>query len=130
MHMRIKTLDPKWKEQQERERAKFLTTNIAPDVDIGNTLHSFARRRTDIFGDVELGLGEEAGGSLRPARPDHVIWDGTAASVHPATVAAMGSAATRLIARQENPRGGGSKVVVQNSTPTSSMAPPAKRPRI
>eukprot|EP01001_Neometanema_parovale_P005792 NODE_2199_length_1484_cov_87.675974_g2090_i0.p1 GENE.NODE_2199_length_1484_cov_87.675974_g2090_i0~~NODE_2199_length_1484_cov_87.675974_g2090_i0.p1 ORF type:complete len:475 (-),score=147.45 NODE_2199_length_1484_cov_87.675974_g2090_i0:58-1425(-) len=57
-HMRIKTLDPKWKEQQKREREKQATTNIAPDSDMSSALQSFASRRTDIFGDVEGAVGD------------------------------------------------------------------------
>ena len=57
-HMRIKTLDPKWKEQQEREKEKLATTNLAPDGDMSQVLSKFAARRSDIFGDVEAGIGE------------------------------------------------------------------------
>eukprot|EP01027_Heterolobosea_sp_BB2_P013520 GEZU01019501.1.p1 GENE.GEZU01019501.1~~GEZU01019501.1.p1 ORF type:complete len:350 (-),score=109.18 GEZU01019501.1:134-1183(-) len=50
-HMRIKLLDPRWKEQQEKEQAKFRTTALATNEELVATIGNFAKRRTDIFGE-------------------------------------------------------------------------------
>jgi len=60
-HMKIELLDPKWKEQREIEAQKNKETNLAPSVDISRNLQVLAKYRTDIFGEVELGIGKKAG---------------------------------------------------------------------
>eukprot|EP00965_Chrysotila_dentata_P184373 6086768-Pleurochrysis_carterae.AAC.2 len=57
-HMRISLLDPKWKEQKQLEAERRKDSNVAGDDDINRNLKSFAARRTDIFGDKEVAIGE------------------------------------------------------------------------
>ncbi|KAL0481160.1 splicing factor 3A subunit 1 [Acrasis kona] len=54
-HMRIVTLDPRWKEQKERASKKFTNTNIASDAEITDQLTNFAKHRGDIFGRDDAG---------------------------------------------------------------------------
>lgn len=57
-HMRVRTLDQRWKEQKEREMQKFETSNIATDSEITDQLSDFARHRGDIFGKDEIKIGK------------------------------------------------------------------------
>jgi len=78
-HMRISLLDPKWKEQKQIEEERRKDSNIAEGDDIGRNLKSFAARRTDIFGDKEVGIGEVVGkpaGQESKEAAGRVIWDG------------------------------------------------------
>merc|ERR1711976_452364 len=59
-HMRIMTLDPRWKEYREKEKLKLSTTNLASDAELCASLSNFAKRRTDIFGDDETEIGKVA----------------------------------------------------------------------
>ena len=68
-HMRISLLDPKWKEQKQLEEERRKDSNVAGDDDINRNLKSFAARRTDIFGDKEVAIGETVGMSAEQARP-------------------------------------------------------------
>jgi len=79
-HMRIKTLDPRWKEQKEREMEKFKTTNIAPDVEIADQLMNMVKKK--------VGEKEES----IPAKPV-VAWDGhkTSAAFVAVQAAALGA---------------------------------------
>merc|ERR1719199_738212 len=83
-HMRISLLDPKWKEQKEYEEARRKDTNVAGDEDINRALKSFAERRTDIFGDKEVAIGETVGKSAAEESAElaaRVIWDGHSSSI-------------------------------------------------
>ena len=67
----------------EEERRK--DTNIASGNDVSRHLKSFAARRTDIFGDTEVGIGEtveKTRGQGVKARAAKVIWDGTTSSIN------------------------------------------------
>ena len=66
--MRISLLDPKWKEQKSLEEERRKDTNVAGDEDINRALKGFAARRTDIFGDKEVGIGETVGMSAEEKR--------------------------------------------------------------
>ena len=85
-HMRISLLDPKWKEQKQVEEERRKDTNIASGNDVSRHLKSFAARRTDIFGDTEVGIGETvektAGGKGGSGEGGKVIWDGTTSSIN------------------------------------------------
>eukprot|EP00967_Tisochrysis_lutea_P045817 scaffold55573_cov30-Tisochrysis_lutea.AAC.1 len=110
-HMRISLLDPKWKEQKllEAERRKVriqphaeraglgthpLTRTGAAcagaDDDIGRNLKSFAARRTDIFGDKEVAIGETVDQSGSEAGKK-VIWDGHSSSITRTATLALAS---------------------------------------
>mmetsp|Transcript_37195 Transcript_37195/g.66378 ORF Transcript_37195/g.66378 Transcript_37195/m.66378 type:complete len:383 (-) Transcript_37195:817-1965(-) len=71
-HMRITTLDPRWKEQQVKEKEKLSTTNLAPDADMSKVLGRFAARRSDIFGDVEGQVGQDVSELQGPAKSPSV----------------------------------------------------------
>ena len=59
--MRISLLDPKWKEQKQIEEERRKDSNVAQEGEINRNLKQFAARRTDIFGDDEVGIGEVVG---------------------------------------------------------------------
>merc|ERR1719217_1656975 len=61
-HMRISLLDPKWKEQKQIEEDRRKDSNLAGLDDINKNLKSFAARRTDIFGDDEVAIGQVVDG--------------------------------------------------------------------
>ena len=85
-HMRIKTLDPRWKQQQEREREKLSSTNMAPDADMSRVLFSFAEHRPDMFGDVEGRVGQKVSETSQSCRSRVPGLSGTAASRPSTTV--------------------------------------------
>eukprot|EP01028_Stygiella_incarcerata_P005579 TRINITY_DN2343_c0_g2_i1.p1 TRINITY_DN2343_c0_g2~~TRINITY_DN2343_c0_g2_i1.p1 ORF type:complete len:730 (+),score=293.68 TRINITY_DN2343_c0_g2_i1:226-2415(+) len=78
-HLRIQLLDPQWKEQKEREREKFRTTNIAGGDEMVHTLSDFRKKRPDIFGDEEeeKRIMEELN---RKKSDAPMLWDGFTAS--------------------------------------------------
>lgn len=81
-HMRISLLDPKWKEQKQLEEERRKDSNVAGGDDINRNLKSFAARRTDIFGDKEVAIGETIGQDEEDAeRANKVIWDGHSSSI-------------------------------------------------
>jgi len=81
-HMRISLLDPKWKEQKQLEEERRKDSNVAGGEDINRNLKSFAARRTDIFGDKEVAIGETIGQDEEEAeRANKVIWDGHSSSI-------------------------------------------------
>merc|ERR1719221_437620 len=80
--MRISLLDPKWKEQKQDEEERRKDSNVAGGDDINRNLKSFAARRTDIFGDKEVAIGETIGQDEEDAeRANKVIWDGHSSSI-------------------------------------------------
>jgi len=82
--MRISLLDPKWKEQKQLEEERRKDSNVAADDDINKALKSFAARRTDIFGDTEVAIGETVGLSAEQESKElakKVIWDGHSSSI-------------------------------------------------
>ncbi|KOO53240.1 putative splicing factor 3a subunit 1-like protein [Chrysochromulina tobinii] len=83
-HMRISLLDPKWKEQKAVEDERSRGSNIAGGDDIGRNLKNFANRRTDIFGDKEVAIGETVSKSAEEEVKEQrarVIWDGHTSSI-------------------------------------------------
>jgi len=81
-HVRIELMDPKYfvQRQAERERNK----NPNNDHDIYIQLKGFADRRTDIFGDTELVIGQSVKDDPNQAKQkdrDRVIWDGHSTSI-------------------------------------------------
>jgi len=82
-HMRISLLDPKWKEQKQRDEERRKDSNVAGGDDINRNLKSFAARRTDIFGDQEVAIGEVIGKTteVELERESRVIWDGHSSSI-------------------------------------------------
>merc|ERR1719171_2295476 len=95
--MRISLLDPKWKEQKKLEEERRKDTNVAGDEAINRALKSFAARRTDIFGDKEVAIGETVGGAKEAEeQAGRVIWDGHSSSIaRTANLALQTGAATR-----------------------------------
>jgi splicing factor 3A subunit 1 len=80
-HMRIRTIDPRWKDQKDREMAKFQSTNIATDAEITDQLTDFARHRGDIFGKDDYRIGANTTGQTDTPNIDpSAIWDGHAGS--------------------------------------------------
>ena len=79
--MRISLLDPKWKEQKSLEEERRKDTNVAGDEDINRALKQFAERRTDIFGDKEVAIGETVGKSAAEESAE------LASKVHPPALA-------------------------------------------
>jgi splicing factor 3A subunit 1 len=55
-HIKIELLDPKWREQKEREASKKRPSNLIVEngVNVANNLNKFAEIRKDIFGGDEL----------------------------------------------------------------------------
>ncbi|XP_077977951.1 splicing factor 3A subunit 1-like [Glandiceps talaboti] len=82
-HMRIGLLDPRWKEQGDRNiHEKTQEEVYAPGSAIDSSLKQLAERRTDIFGegDVETAIGKKIGEEdVRPK--EKVAWDGHTASM-------------------------------------------------
>jgi len=98
-HMKISLLDPKWREQKERQiREKKEQENVYDTgVNIEVNLKGIAERRTDIFGvggeEAEIGkkIGEE-----EDQRSDHVVWDGHSASMDKVSQAARAKYSLRI----------------------------------
>ena len=67
------------------------------DEAINRALKSFAARRTDIFGDKEVAIGETVGGAKEAEeQAGRVIWDGHSSSIaRTANLALQTGAATR-----------------------------------
>merc|ERR1712072_821104 len=82
--MRISLLDPQWKEQKQIEVERRKESNVASGEAINSSLRGFAARRTDIFGDQEVGIGEvvDKRSEQRSKQvPSKVIWDGHSSSI-------------------------------------------------
>jgi len=75
-HMRIGLLDPAWVEQRKKEIAKKKEEEdyYAQDAAVASSLSKIARKRTDIFGVEETGIGREVGEEKK--RVDEIGWDG------------------------------------------------------
>lgn len=116
-HMRIKTLNPMWKEQKSREIEKFKTTNIASDAEISNQLSSMVKRRTQ---GADQASKEDTG-------PKPVRWDGhkTSAALVSAQNAALGITIPDPQAPLPNmPIYGPSIPQPQHAQPTTHVLPP------
>ena len=114
-HMRITTLDPRWKQQQAKEKQKLSTTNLAPDADISKVLGCFAARRSDIFGDVEGQVGQDVS-----------AWQGPAVS--PAVGAAPSVCTGRGLVRLGLGAGPGAGGRVAGSAAVAPTMAPGNRP--
>lgn len=75
-HMKIGLLDPAWVEQRKREilKKKEEEDYFAQDAAVASSLTRIAKRRTDIFGVEELGIGQQVGEEHK--RVDEIGWDG------------------------------------------------------
>lgn len=98
-HLRICTLDPRWKEQRDRmdEERRRAESVFVPGSEITEHLRKLAERRTDIFGRDETGVigvpvGEDAKRSKERDAATANAWDGTQASILTVTAAAASRA--------------------------------------
>eukprot|EP00940_MAST-03C_sp_MAST-3C-sp2_P001322 g1322.t1 len=98
--MRIKSLDPRWHEQQQRAKEKTKTTALAKGEDLARNLAKMAARRQDIFG-TSSGAKPESDAS-EASTSKRVIWDGNTASAettqHMALKAAIETTRTMPVA--------------------------------
>jgi len=87
-HMKIELLDPKYKVQRQALVERNKVASLATDDEITRNLNSFARRRTDIFGEdeVEIGKSVEENKSIKN---DKAIWDGHTSSITTTSAAAI-----------------------------------------
>ncbi|XP_065902944.1 splicing factor 3A subunit 1-like [Dysidea avara] len=81
-HMRYGLLDPRWREQQNKQVGdkKQQDEIFAVGGQIGPSLKNLAERRTDIFGSEETAIGRKIN-EEEMRRPDVVQWDGHSASI-------------------------------------------------
>ena len=89
--------DPNPNQSLEEERRK--DTNVAGDEDINRALKQFAERRTDIFGDKEVAIGETVGKSAAEESAElasRVIWDGHSSSIARTANLALQSGMTKM----------------------------------
>jgi len=126
-HMRISLLDPKWKEQKQLEEERRKDSNVAGDEDINRALKHFAKRRTDIFGDKEVAIGEMVGANAVQEEMElakKVIWDG-----HSSSIARTANMALQTGMRSQEPAIDASKMPsatlpLPPSKPPGGMPPP------
>lgn len=95
-HIRIELMDPKWKQQKDREQAKKRESNLELDDGdlIAAKIKNFAQVRTDIFGGDEFEVRrriEEQKRNADTARKGAVAWDGFSESINKATRLAYAS---------------------------------------
>jgi splicing factor 3A subunit 1 len=95
-HMRLELLNPKWKEQKQKQLDKQRDSTWASGAGIGASLGKLASRRTDVF--VEK--NQQAKVAKAPAAPtpaptgSTIVWDGTADSREAVRVQARAVAAS------------------------------------
>lgn len=65
-HMKIELLDPRWREQRDKEAARQSTTNLST-ADVARNLKRLASQRTDVF-EGSAGAGEEVDEAERDRR--------------------------------------------------------------
>ena len=82
--MRIELLDPRWKEQRDRNEARQAQlTQLQSGANVESSLKSLARARVDIFGtevDEEKRKQEEQMEQAMRKEREKVVWDGHTAS--------------------------------------------------
>eukprot|EP01111_Echinosteliopsis_oligospora_P011916 TRINITY_DN4031_c0_g1_i2.p1 TRINITY_DN4031_c0_g1~~TRINITY_DN4031_c0_g1_i2.p1 ORF type:complete len:671 (-),score=270.42 TRINITY_DN4031_c0_g1_i2:48-2060(-) len=88
-HMRIELLDPKYSAQKRAILERQKESALATSDEISKSLKTFAERRTDIFGQEELGIGRAKDQELQQKKSDKAIWDGHAASAKGAQANAL-----------------------------------------
>lgn len=120
-HMRIESLDPKWKEQRERYLAKRQETNyLTSGVDVAQNLRSMNQARAELAEMRE----EEVARALREAShiaaSQTVIWDGR---VDPASIAT----ATREALKKSKPILQSQIEVLQQQQQSQQPQPPRKK---
>lgn len=76
--MRIKNLDPRWREQQLRAREKTKVTALATGEDLARNLMKMASHRQDVFGNSN---SKSSAATSKVDKEDKVIWDGDASTV-------------------------------------------------
>ena len=109
--------DPNPNQSLEEERRK--DTNVAGDEDINRALKQFAERRTDIFGDKEVAIGETVGKSAAEESAElasRVIWDGHSSSIARTANLALQSGMTKMSEQDSR------------HSRASLLAPPAPNP--
>jgi len=82
-HVRAELMNPKYFVQRQAEKERSRNPN--GDNDIYRHLREFAERRTDIFGDTELTIGQSIEEDIKQAKKrerDRIIWDGHSASIN------------------------------------------------
>jgi splicing factor 3A subunit 1 len=74
-HLKVELIDPRWKDQKEREMEKFKTTNIVKSDQISQNIENFAKKRTDLIGsEEELQIGKSV--DDKNTDDDKILWDG------------------------------------------------------
>ena len=130
-HMRISLLDPKWKEQKQIEEERRKDTNVAGDEDINRSLKQFAERRTYIFGDKEVAIGETVGKSAAEESAElatRVIWDGHSSSIARTANLALQSGMTKMSEQTSSQSRTNLPPINQQPTPPAGIAqqPPSQ----
>lgn len=98
-HMRIESLDPKWKEQRERYLAKHKESNIViSGEDVSRNLQAMKRVKTELASLAEQEAARKISEANRQAFDSSVQWDGKGDTVFQATKEAMKKAKQQLAA--------------------------------
>lgn len=95
-HIRVESLDPKWKEQKAVLEARQRDSNLLrSSADVAKHLKHFSSYRSDLFGSDEVGIGrkiEEDAERRKQAEREKVVYDGftTLVSNIPGALSAAG----------------------------------------
>jgi len=82
-HVRIELMDPRYYKQRRAEKDRNENPNNK-DSDIFSNLKGFADRRTDIFGDTEVDVGQTIQEDTKKEKKrnrDKILWDGHSTSI-------------------------------------------------
>eukprot|EP00817_Percolomonadidae_sp_ATCC50343_P001818 CAMPEP_0117419308 /NCGR_PEP_ID=MMETSP0758-20121206/905_1 /TAXON_ID=63605 /ORGANISM="Percolomonas cosmopolitus, Strain AE-1 (ATCC 50343)" /LENGTH=261 /DNA_ID=CAMNT_0005200313 /DNA_START=755 /DNA_END=1537 /DNA_ORIENTATION=+ len=78
-YMKVATLDPRWKQQKEKEMQKHKVSNLASNMDMRETIQQIAQHRPEnIRKETEL---QENLAKQASENPKKVIWDGYSKSI-------------------------------------------------
>lgn len=92
-HIRIESLDPKWKEQRERYMSKHVDSNyVTSGEDLALNLGNLTRVRNELSNLSEVEAAEKISKDNRAVTSKKVIWDGR---VEPESVGNVNNAALR-----------------------------------
>ncbi|KAL6077157.1 Splicing factor 3A subunit 1 [Balamuthia mandrillaris] len=100
-HMKIELLDPEARRKRLELMARRRESTLADARQIEQNLKKLASRRTDIFGEEEVEIGQ-AVGEDRKNMPEKVIWDGHTGSIAMTASAIMSN--TDLLKRKREER--------------------------
>jgi splicing factor 3A subunit 1 len=118
-HIRIKTLDPRWKEQKQKEMEKFKTTNIAADTEITDHIFSMAKK----LGVQERESTQQQQQQQQQQKP---VWDGYSSSAS----FVQAQATLNPTIPQQTPQPNNRLPVFGPSIPNSNQPPPPPPPTI